>query len=127
MLGIMAVGATFYAFEVPNYFRWIDKTVKVTSPLKTALAKTGLSLLYFNPLWISRHFLFILLASSRWSDIGWSLIKTGAVAWAFNIPLALIGNYIIQVKIPLKQRFFSSAIFSGIMAIYYALSEALFG
>ena len=27
MLGILLIGATIYAFEIPNYFAWIDRKV----------------------------------------------------------------------------------------------------
>jgi hypothetical protein len=38
----------------------------------------------------------------------------------------LVANYVIQNKISLQWRFLASAIFSGLMAVYYALSELFF-
>jgi len=122
LLGVMALGGTVYAFEIPNYFNWIDRrTTADPSDMSRALRRTGLALLYFNPLWIARHLFFLHLFSGQWEAVGWSLLKTGALSWLFNIPLSALGNYIIQVKLPLRQRFLGSAIFSGLMAIYYAL------
>jgi len=122
LAGMMVVGATLYAWEVPACFRWIDRRVPSTrAPVPRALGRTALATLYFNPLWISRHLLFVLLFSGRWEEIGWSLLRTGGLSWIANIPLSVIGNYIIQVKLPLRWRFIGSAIFSGLMAIFYAL------
>ncbi len=122
LLGVMALGGTVYAFEIPNYFNWIDRrTAAAPSDLARAWGRTGLALLYFNPLWIARHLLFLSLFSGQWDAVGWGLLKTGALSWLINIPLSALGNYIIQVKLPLRRRFLGSAIFSGLMAIYYAL------
>ncbi len=123
---IIVIGATFYAFEIPNYLRWIDEKVTTLSPVKRALQRTGLALAYFNPLWISRHLLFIAIASGHWQAIGWNLLWLGTMSWLGNIPISAIGNTIIQVKIPLKWRFFGSAAFSALMAVYYACSAVLF-
>lgn len=122
LAGMMALGATLYAWEVPACFRWIDRRVPAgLAPVPRALGRTALAVLYFNPLWISRHLLFILLFSGRLEEVGWSLLRTGAFSWLANIPLSVIGNYVIQVRLPLRWRFFGSAIFSALMAIYYAL------
>jgi hypothetical protein len=125
-LGIMFVGMTFYALEIPNYFNWIDRKVNPVSPFRKAILRTGLSLLYFNPLWISRHILFILLASGRFNEISLDLLRLGAVSWFVSIPLSIIANYIIQVRISLRRRFVASALFSSAMAIYYALCTVFF-
>ncbi len=126
LAGMMVVGGTIYALEVPHYFRWIDKTVTTEVPLHRALARTGLALLYFNPLWIARHLAFIALVSGRFGVIDWQLMRLGALSWAVNIPLAIVANYFIQVKLSLHWRFAASAVFSALMAIYYACSEVLF-
>jgi hypothetical protein len=126
MLGIMVAGGTVYAFEIPNYFRWIDeKTAQINGP-KGSLSRAGLAILYFNPLWIARHLLFIQLLKGNWSGISWNLLSLGFYSFAANIPVAFTANYVIQNKIPLKWRFFSSAVFSSMMAIYYALSQTIF-
>jgi len=126
LLGMILIGATVYAFEIPNYFKWIDRKTKDYSGLKLQLYKTSLAILYFNPLWISRHLLFIILVSGQFGDISWDLLRIGALSFLVNIPISIIANYIIQNIIKLKWRFFSSAVFSALMAIYYALSVVLF-
>jgi len=126
MLGIMLVGGTVYAFEIPNYFRWIDKKAGQMSGPKGSLSRAGLAILYFNPLWIARHLLFIQLLKGSWSGISWNLLSLGFYSFAANIPVAFTANYLIQNKIPLKWRFFSSAVFSSLMAIYYAMSQTIF-
>jgi hypothetical protein len=127
MLGISLVGATFYAFEIPNYFDWIEKKVKGEKGFLPALHKTGLAILYFNPIWIARHLLFIELFSCHWEGISWGLLRIGLYSFLANIPLSLLGNYVIQNVVRLPWRFFASAVFSALMAIYYALSMVLFG
>ncbi len=127
LLGMMLVGATLYAWEIPNYFRWIDRrTEGMPRGLRFAAARTGLALLYFNPLWIARHLLFIALFGGQWTTVHWGLLHTALLSWLFNIPLSAIGNAIIQVALPFRWRFAGSAIFSGLMAIYYALSGVWF-
>jgi len=127
LLGIMAAGATFYALEIPNYFAWIDRKVTTDRPLRRAAARTALAMLYFNPLWISRHLLFIALASGDWVAVSPDLLRVGALSWLVNIPLSVAGNFVVQVKLPLRYRFAGSAIFSALMAISYALGGVIFG
>jgi hypothetical protein len=120
------VGATFYAFEIPNYFDWIVKKTQYLNNLKATLAKTGLAILYFNPLWIARHLFFIKLFSGQFQNIGWNILEIAFWSFLANILISFIANYIIQNFFKLKWRFLASAIFSALMAIYYALSEVLF-
>lgn len=126
LLGIALVGATYYALEIPNYFRWIDRKTGGGEGFKTAIQKTGLAILYFNPLWIARHLLFIRIVSLDWGGISWDLLRIGLFSFLANIPLSLLGNYIIQNVVRLPWRFTASAIFSALMAIYYAISVAVF-
>ena len=123
----MIVGATVYAFEIPNYFDWIVKKTAHLKGIKATLSKTAFAILYFNPLWIARHLLFIKLFSDQFETIGWNLLEIAFWSFLANILISFIANYIIQNRFKLKWRFLGSAIFSAIMAIYYALSEALFG
>ncbi|WGD33571.1 hypothetical protein [Olleya sp. YS] len=127
LLGMMLVGATVYAFEIPNYFDWIVKKTERLKGLKATLTKTGLAILYFNPLWIARHLLFIKLFSGQFDAISWNLIAIAFWSFLANILISFIANYIIQNRFKLKWRFLGSAIFSALMAIYYALSETIFG
>ncbi len=126
LLGMMLIGATIYAFEIPNYFNWITAKTKHLIGAKQTLAKTGLAIAYFNPLWIFRHLAFIKLFSGHFQDINASLFYIAMLSFAVNIPISFGANYIIQNKIKLDWRFMASAIFSALMAIYYAMSETIF-
>ncbi len=123
---MMIVGATFYAVEIPNYFDWIVKKTHDLKGLKGTLTKTALAMLYFNPLWIARHLLFIKLFSGQFDTIGWNVLTIAFWSFLANILISFIGNYIIQNRFKLKWRFLGSAVFSALMAIYYALSETIF-
>lgn len=126
LIGMMLLGATVYAFEIPNYFQWIVKKTQHLTGNKLTFTKTGLAIAYFNPLWIWRHLLFIKIFSGNFEQIDLDLFFIANLSFLVNIPISFIANYIIQNKIHLRWRFLSSAIFSAIMAIYYALSETLF-
>lgn len=126
MLGMMIIGGTVYAFEIPNYFRWIDTKTAGINGLRGSLSRAGLAILYFNPIWIARHLLFIQILQGSWSSINLSLLSLGFFSFAANVPVAFTANYVIQNNIPLKWRFFSSAVFSSLMAIYYAMSQVIF-
>lgn len=122
----MLVGATFYAFEIPNYFDWIVKKTQFLKGIKATLIKTFLAIAYFNPLWIARHLLFIKLFSGQFEAIGCNLLQIAFWSFVVNIPISFIANYIIQNRFKIKWRFLGSAVFSALMAIYYALSETFF-
>jgi len=124
--GILFIGATIYALEIPNYFKWIDKKVSHTNSFKSKITRASLAMLYFNPLWIARHILFIKLFMGQYDQITWGLLSIGALSFLVNIPLSLGANYLIQNKMALEHRFIASAIFSGFMAIYYSLSSFWF-
>ena len=126
LLGMVCIGATIYAFEIPNYFNWIDKKTKDFWNYKLTLAKTGLAIAYFNPIWIFRHLIFIKLFTGNLNQIDVSLFQIALWSFLANIPISFIANYLIQNKVRLNWRFLASAIFSAIMAIYYALSETIF-
>ncbi len=125
LVGMGFVGGAVYAYEIPHYFRWAER--RVATCRHPQLTRTGLALLYFNPLWIARHLFFIKLFSGDWSGISSRLVRVGCESFVFNIPLAFAANYLIQNKLPLTWRFTGSAVFSGLMAIYYALSGVWFG
>ncbi|HDN26445.1 MAG TPA: hypothetical protein ENG03_05010 [Thioploca sp.] len=126
-LGMMLVGGTFYALEVPNYFRWIDSKTANGGNLLDSVKRTMLAMLYFNPVWIARHLFFIHLFSGNGHQMSWTLITVSIWSFVVNIPISLLGNHIIQNKLPYHWRFFGSAVFSGLLAIYYAFSEDFFG
>ncbi len=123
---MMLIGATIYAFEIPNYFIWIDKKTKSLKSLKKTIARTGLAIAYFNPIWVLRHLAFIKLFLGNYNEINTDLLTIALLSFTVNIPISFTVNFIIQNKIHLNWRFIASAIFSALMAIYYALSETIF-
>ncbi len=125
MAGMMFIGGTVYAFEIPNWFRWIDTKTAGISGLQGSLSRAGLAILYFNPLWIARHLLFIQILQGS-PSINWNLLRLGLYAFMANVPVAFTANYVIQNRVTLKWRFLASAVFSSLMAIYYALSQVIF-
>jgi hypothetical protein len=126
-LGMMLVGATVYAFEIPLCFHYIDAfTARMERGPRYAFSRTMLAFLYFNPLWVARHLFFIALFSGNFANINSGLLSVALTSWLVNIPISLVGNAVIQLKIPARRRFAASAVFSGMMAIYFALSGVWF-
>jgi len=125
-IGIFLIGSTIYAWEIQTYFRWIERKIKPLTAKKRKIANTTLALIYFNPLWITRHLIIIYLISGKSGDISLSLLYSGLIAFLVNIPLSIFANYIIQNKVSLEYRFWASATFSGLMAIYYSMSSVWF-
>lgn len=126
VIGMLIIGATIYALEIPNYFKWIDSKAKNTGTFISSIKRASMAMLYFNPLWIARHIFFIKIISGHREEISWDLLRIGAMSFLINIPISLAANYLIQNKISLDRRFLASAIFSGLMAIYYSLSAHWF-
>ncbi|WP_272148534.1 hypothetical protein [Tenacibaculum aiptasiae] len=77
-------------------------------------------------MWIFRHLAFIKLFTGNYDLINSQLLIIACWSFLANIPISFIANYLIQNKIRLDWRFMASAIFSALMAIYYALSETIF-
>lgn len=126
LLGVIVIGATIYALEIPNYFNWIETKINNKTPKKRAFQKTILALIYFNPFWIFRHLVLLKWFSNDFDFSYPGLLLISIYSFLINIPISIFGNFIIQNKISLKNRFLASGIFSALMAIYYALSETLF-
>ena len=126
LIGMIFTGGTFYAFEIPNYFRWLDRRTQKASPAAGSVKRTLLALLYFNPLWIARHLFFINFFSGNWDQLTWQLLSIASWSFLVNIPVSFAANFLIQNMIALRWRFLASAGFSALMAIYYASSEILF-
>ncbi len=127
LLGMALIGATVYAVEIPAWFRRIEaRTSSIPRGLRLLAVRTGLALLYFNPLWIARHLLFILLLRLEWGAIEPAILWTACLSWLVNIPVSALGNAVIQTGIPLKWRFLGSSVFSGLLAVYYAYSGEWF-
>lgn len=126
LAGMLLVGGGVYALEIPRYFRFIQRRTAGMEGISASMARTGLALLYFNPLWIARHLLFIEVFSFHWQAITPDLLRLGLLSFTVNIPVTFAANYLIQNRIPLEWRFMASAVFSSLMAVYYALSRVLF-
>lgn len=126
MLGMMLVGATIYAIEVPNYFRWLDGRLVKSDTLLNSVQRTLLSLAYFSPLWITRHMFFIKLFSAHYDEISWALFRVATISFLVNLPVSFTANYLIQNKVAYHYRFMASALFSAVMAVYFALAANWF-
>lgn len=63
----------------------------------------------------------------QFAAIQWSLIGIGVGSFVHIVSFALFVNYEIQNFIPYHWRFLANAVFSVLMAIYYAFGEVWFG
>jgi len=126
LLGMLLLGGTLYAWEIPTYFHFLDRRIQgvgIVSSLKRMLCST----LFFNPLWIARHLIFIEFFTGKWQAIDIDILFIAAHSFIYVLPVALLVNYMIQNKTPLDWRYVASSVFSAFMAVYFALSEVLFG
>jgi hypothetical protein len=126
-LGMALVGGLLYAPEIGAYFNWLDRRLPAAATARRRWQRAVLGWLWFNPLWIARHALLIRLFSGRLGQIDSSLLLVGLTSFACNLPVALAANYLIQNRLPARRRVVGSALFSALMAVYYALSEVWFG
>ncbi len=126
LAGMAVIGATIYALEIPNYFKYIERITAAWRGTSMRAMKTLLALLYFNPLWITRHLVLISLFSGTAATLTPEILKVATFSFLANIPISILANYLIQNKVTLAWRFFASALFSAAMAVYYALSPLLF-
>ena len=126
MLGMLALGSTLYAIEIPAYFYWIERRYGnagfTASAIKALLAQA-----FFNPLWIARHLVFIKVFSGCWREIDWRLLVIATNSFVHMLPIGLLMNYLIQNRVALNWRFFASALYSALTTLYFALGEVLFG
>lgn len=125
MVGMMLLGGTLYAIEIPCYFAWIERRFKeqgIVNGIKRALIAQA----FFNPLWIARHIVFIKCFSGQFASVQWGLIGIGLDSFVQIAPFSLLANYTIQNFIPYPWHFLAGAAFSTLMAVYYSLSEVLF-
>lgn len=123
---MLVLGGTLYAVEIPAWFRWIGR--RYARPrFSDAIKRMLMAAAYFNPLWIARHLLFIRMFSEQWQTVSWDLLSIASQSFVYCLPVALPVNYLIQNHIPLAWRFFASSVFSAVMAVYFSLSEVLYG
>lgn len=146
LIAVALIGGLVYRFEVTAWFRLIDRVriTRTAGPMRF-LARPGeqpaalnwvgrmlLAMMYFNPLWIARHLFIIMVATApsigaiAWGQTLASALSLGLTSFLTNLPLALIGNYIVQQKLSPQTRFLGSATLSGIMVIKYAIEYRLF-
>ncbi len=125
LIGMLIIGGTVYAFEIPNYLLYLNDK-NWGNDLKAKLKRGILFHLYFNPLWIARHLLMINLISLNFEAINFDLVTIGWYSFLYSTPFVFPANFVLQNYIPYKWRFVASGIFSGVMAVYYALSAILF-
>jgi hypothetical protein len=126
LIGMFMLGATLYAIEIPAYFAWLDKRYAQPS-WGNALKRMLLALGFFNPLWIARHLAFIEFFAGRWHNIDWHLVTMATTSFLYCVPVSLLMNYLIQNVLSLRWRYVASSVYSAVLAIYYALTEVLFG
>jgi len=126
LVGMFVLGAGLYAWEIPTYFNYLARRFSGNNSTN-ALKRTLCSALFFNPLWIARHLLFIQVFSGQWQFISFTSILTLAI-WSFIycFPVSLLFNYLIQNRLALRWRFFASSIFSALTAIYFAVLGVFF-
>ena len=124
-LALLIAAALFYSIEIPKWFGMLEKYCP------NRFGKTVGAVLYFNPLWIARHMLVIKFGESYFNhsillkEIPLCLML-GLKSFLANIPISIIGNYIVQVKVPFQYRFLGSVILTGIFAIVYAFAYKFF-
>ena len=145
LIGMSLVGALIYGAEIPHYFRWVDEKTQdhkaqekhlkssegkrenlpvLRQYWKRSLHRTLLAMLYFNPLWVTRHLVFIAFFSGVVDSISLSLFYVALHSFLIAIPITATTNLFIQNIIPLTYRFMASAFFSCSMAIYYPLMSS---
>jgi len=124
--GMALIGALLYGLEIPHYFRWVARVATPHSRGRAILIRTGLAMLYFNPLWVARHLALIALLQGRIDTIDLALLLTATQSFLSAIPITVSANLLIQNVVPLHYRFLGSALFSCFMAIYYPLVARFF-
>jgi len=124
-VGILFLGGLVYAFEIPNYLKWLSRKF-YKDDVYTKIFSTVLFTLYFNPLWIARHLLVLNLFKGNFNQINWDLLRVGLDSFIYSFFFTLPINYLIINKVPVKWKFGITAVFSSSMAIFYALSEVIF-
>ena len=125
MLGMLILGGGLLAWEIPTYFQYLERRFNQPGYM-IAIKRTVLAALFFNPLWIARHMLFIKVFAGRWQEIALDILVISTQSFIYCFPVSLLVNYIIQNKVSLKWRFVVSSFYSALMAIYFALSGVFF-
>ena len=142
-LSLTFLALAFYQWEIPKWFKLLDTIVVPAHKISimpmagTVLTKeyklnwfgrTLGAMIYFNPLWIARHMLFISLGKSSWGLINFnelvlSSLTLGVKSFLVNLPISIAGNYIVQAKLKLEYRFLGSVILTSLLTICYAMAH----
>lgn len=149
LLALSLIGGLVYQYEVPLWFRWLDHRRFTDMQLQRFpllkhltlpqddlhrlgwFGRTLGAMVYFSPVWIVRHMLVLKIATTPWAQIAWAssinlLWSASCKSFLVNMPFSLLGNYMIQAKMPLKYRFLGSIIMTGLFSIAYALAYKYF-
>jgi len=125
MLGMMILGGSLYAWEIPTYFAHLQRRFNKHG-YPNAFKRTLAAGLFFNPLWIARHLLFIKIFAGQWQTISLDILVVATESFIFCFPFSLLANYLIQNVILYRWRFLVSSIYSALTVIYFALTEVIF-
>mgnify|MGYP000388440637 CR=1 FL=1 len=125
MLGMMILGGSLYAWEIPNYFQHLHRRFHKPGYLN-AFQRALAAGLFFNPLWIARHMLFIILFTGQWQTLSFDILVIASWAFIYGFPFSFLVNYLIQNVISMRWRFLVSSLYSAIIVVYYALLEYIF-
>ena len=125
MLAMMVLGGSLYAWEIPAYFQHLQRRFNKQGHAN-AFKRTLAAGLFFNPLWIARHLLFVKIFAWQWQTLSPNILVIATESFIFCFPFSLLANYLIQNVITFRWRFLVSSIYSALTVIYFALSEVLF-
>ncbi len=143
---VTLLGRFVYAIEIPKWFGFLSCWHKSSPPKGISLkfwvkigkhyyfnwlTKTLGATLWFNPFWIARHMIVLELANiiagkTNFFSFLSESIYLGSISFVGQFPIAMIVNYIIICRLSDKSRFIWSSIFSGLLAIYYAIGRVYF-
>jgi len=143
---VALLGRFVYAIEMPKWFGFLAnwKSVKMPSSYfkffctqtnegvaLNWLGKTLGTTFWFHPLWIARHMLVLELANiviGKTSLLAFlpQAVSLGSISFVLQFPVAVVVNYIIICRLNEKSRFICASIFSGMLAIYYAVGRVYF-
>lgn len=125
MLGMLVLGGSLYAWEIPAYFQHLQHRFNKQG-YASAFKRTIAAALFFNPLWIARHLVFIKIFAGEWRMVSVDVIGLATQSFIYCFPVSLLANYMILNVVASRWRFLYSSIYSALTVIYYALSQVIF-
>ena len=146
LIFVALLGRFVYAIEMPKWFGFLANWNRENSPkgifnyfcIKIEngyglnwLGKTLGTTFWFHPLWIARHMLVLEMANivtgkTALVDFLPQAVSLGSISFVLQFPVAVVVNYIIICRLNEKSRFIWASIFSGVLAIYYAIARVYF-